>query len=507
MPGIGFRTPISNKGIKTLLPGAPGTQPATTTDFFIYEAAQVEEIVTNETDDLAATSNGTANTGRAKVRFINTDKAVNSNELPWADPLLPHQTIYPLVGEYVLVFKMLGTYWYIGPLNTKRQITENAHPLVGLLASQSQNSIIKNQRKTALGVLTQATPNINRVGTNFKKQNVNPLKPFEGDIIYQGRYGQSIRFGSSQMVGSSLGEQFPNIILRAGQGPDTAKTLDDRGESSLTNESINQDPSSIYIVSKQILGLVPATYGTNIHLSSLLEKPFAFDGASILLNSDRLIFNSKATSIFMFARKGIHLNSLEDGITFDTAGPVLFKTPNNVSIFGEKTIDITSKEDSLLVARRDVTISGDRNITIYGNEIFLGGRSSQASPIAMAKPLKLFMYELLRTLMSTSPLTLGPSGLINPALVARLLMVYAKYMVLPDPFNPLWASNDNFVMKTNEQTLSGPTYLPPNQSLKQVTGLGNRNSSDAVNFTRNEADNAGLKQVRKLFDDELTAKL
>jgi hypothetical protein len=506
MPGTGFRTSVSNK-IATLLPGGPGSQPLPTTDFFIYEAAQVEEIITNESSELSATTSNTANTGRAKVRFTNTEKGINSNELPWADPLLPHQTIYPLVGEYVLVFKMLGTYYYIGPLNTKRQITENAHPLIGVAASEPVSKLLKNQRKTALGVLTQATPNINRVGTNFKKQNVNPLKPFEGDIIYQGRYGQSIRFGSSQMVGSSLGEQFPNIILRAGQGPDTAKTTDDRGESALTNESINQDASSIYIVSKQILGLVPATYGTNIHLSSLLEKPFAFDGASVLINSDRLIFNSKATSIFMFARKGIHLNSLEDGLTFDTSGPVLFKTPNNVSIFGEKTIDITSKEDALFVARRDVSISGDRNITIYGNEIFLGGRSSQASPIAMAKPLKLFMYELLRTLMSTSPLTLGPSGIINPALVARLLMVYAKYMVLPDPFNPLWASNDNFVMKTNEQTLSGPTYLPPNKSFKQVSGLGTRNSSDAVTFTRNEADNAGLKQTRKLFDNELVSKL
>lgn len=506
MPGTGFRTSVSNKAA-TLLPGGPGSQPMPTTDFFIYEAAQVEEIVTNEASNLSSTNSATANTGRAKVRFINTGKGTNSSELPWADPLLPHQTIQPLVGEYVLVFKMLGTYFYIGPINTKRQITENAHPLLGVAASQPVGDLFKNQRKTALGVLTQARPNINKVGTNFKKQNVNPLKPFEGDIIYQGRYGQSIRFGSSQMVGSSLGEQFPNIILRAGQGPDTAKTTDDKGESSLTNESINQDASSIYLVSKQILGLVPATYGTNIHLSSLLEKPFAFSGASILLNSDRVILNSKATSIFMFARKGIHLNSLEDGVTVDTAGPILFKTPNNISIFGEKTVDVTSKEDGLFIAKRDVSISGDRNVTLYGNEIFLGGRSSQASPIVMAKPLKMFMLELLRTLMSTSPLTLGPSGLINPALIARLLMVYSKYMVLPDPFNPLWASNDNFVMKTNEQTLSGPTNLPPNQSFKQVSGLGTRSSADAATFTKNEIDNAGLQQVRKLFDDELVAKL
>jgi hypothetical protein len=507
MPGTGFRTSVSNKGISTLLPGAPGSQGAVTTDSFVYEAAQVEEIINNESSDLSSTLSSTANVGRAKVRFINTSRGINSSELPWADPLLPYQSSYPLVGEYVLVFKMLGTYWYVGPINTKRQITDNAAPLIGVAASQPASNLLKNQRKSSLGVLTQPTVDINRVGTNFKKQKVYPLKSFEGDIIYQGRYGQSIRFGSSQMVSSAGGEQYPNIILRAGQGPATALTTDDRGPASLTNESLNTDLSSIYIVSKQIVPLVPATYGTNVHLRSLLVKPIAFDGASILLNSDRLILNSKATSIFMFAKKGIHLNSLEDGFTLDTGGPIFLTTPNTTSIFSEKTIDITSKEDAIFSARRDINISGDRNIAIYGNEIFLGGRSSMASPIAMAKPLKLFMLELLRTLMSTSPLTIGPSGLVNPALIARLLVVYAKYMVFPDPFNPLWASNDNFVMKSNEQTLSGPTYLPPNQSLKNVSGLGTRGSSDAARFGRDEADNSGLKGLRKLYDDELSSKL
>ena len=104
MPGIGFRTSVSNKAA-TLLPGGPGSQPMPTTDFFIYEAAQVEEIVQNEASNLSSTTSTTANTGRVKIRFINTGKGTNSSELDWADPLLPHQTMPPLIGEYVLVFK------------------------------------------------------------------------------------------------------------------------------------------------------------------------------------------------------------------------------------------------------------------------------------------------------------------------------------------------------------------------------------------------------------------
>lgn len=504
MPGFGNRISVSNNGVKTLLPGAPGSQGSVISDFFIYEAAQVIEIVNNETSD-RNDKNGasaTSNTGRAKIRFVKTGKQGLSDE--WADPLIPHQTMYPLVGEYVLVFKMLGTYWYVGPLNTKRQITENAHPIASTPKSVKEN--VKDQLARQRGVVIRPQQLESRPGVNFKVRNVNPLKPFEGDIIYQGRYGQSIRFGSSQMVASSGGEQYPNIILRAGQGPNTAKTTEDAGPSALTNESINTDDSSIYLTSNQVLALVPATYGTNIHLRSLTDnKPVSFDGASILLNSDRIILNSKATSIFIFAKKGIHLNSLDDGFTLDTAGIIGLRTTNATNIYAEKTISIESKEDTTISTKRDINVSGDRNVTVYGNEIFLGGRSSKASPIAMAKPLKLFMFELLRTLMSTQPLTIGPTGVINPALVARLLVVYAKYQVLPDPFNPLWASNDNFVMKTNERTMASD--LPANDSLKRVSGIGTVGPNEAITFTRDQATNAGLKDLRKLYDEELTSKL
>jgi hypothetical protein len=499
MPG--FRVPVSTNGVRTLLPGSPTT--AAVTDSFIYEAAQVEEIIVNEASNKydINRSSATANVGRAKIRFINTDQSTNSKNLVWADPLVPYQTSYPLVGEYVLVFKMLGTYWYIGPLNTKRKISENAHPVTGtVLAAASTNRSLSRQQQALRGITTQASSIKTTAGDNFKELNVNPVKAFEGDIIYQGRYGQSIRLGSSQMSMASDGEQYPNIILRAGQSS-PVRTAD--GPAALTNESLNTDASSIYLVSKQILPLVPATYGTNIHLRSTLEKPM-FDGASILLNSDKLIFNSKSTSIYMFSKKGIHLNTLDDGFTTDSAGPIILRTPNTLSLFSEGTLTAESKEDVIISTKRDVTVSGDRNITIYGNEIFLGGRSSSASPIAMAKPLKMFMFELLRTIMSTSPLTLGPSGIINPALVARLLIVYSKYQVFPDPFQPLWASNDNFVMKTNERTMASD--LPANESFKKVTGLGSPSIGAATAFGQQQAS-AASREVRKYFDEETASKI
>lgn len=503
--GTGARVGIRNNGVRTLLPGAPGTQPTAIIDAFTYEAAQVEDIITNEGSELASPSSRTSNIGRAKVRFINTEKGLQTKDLPWADPLFPYQSSYPLIGEYVLVFKALGTYFYIGPVNVKRKITENAAPIAGRLQQRPNNNDVRNQRAQAAGVITQSTVNPNQIGTVFKSLKVNPLKVFEGDVLFQGRYGNSIRLGSSQMIRSSDGEQFPNVIIRVGQGPETTKSTEDRGPQALTAESINTDASSMWMVSNQILGLVPATYPTSTYLRSLFEKPTNFGGASILLNSDRVILNSKATSIFLFAKKGIHLNSLEDGITLDTSGPIAVSTPNSFGVIADKTLTLNSREDVIISTRRDVSISGDRNVIMYGNEIFLGGRSSLASPIVMAKPLKMFMYELLRTFMSTSPLTLGPSGLVNPALIARFLVVFAKYMVLPDPFNPMWASNDNFVMKTNTATMASD--LPPSQTFKNISGIGTRSGQQAFSTAGEVANNAGLKDLRRLYGEELVSKL
>jgi hypothetical protein len=511
--GTGAKIGVRNNGVMTLLPGAPGSQPVVTMDAFTYEAAQVEDIVTNEGEggeisENYSTESRTSNVGRAKIRFVNTDKGMQSKDLPWADPLFPYQSSYPLIGEYVLVFKALGTYYYIGPVNLKRKITHNAAPIAGRMQQQPTDNVtnLRNQRAAAAGVLTQASPNVNQVGTVFKELKVNPLKVFEGDVIFQGRYGNSIRFGSSKMIRSAFGEQHPNIILRAGQGPDRSRTNEDGGPQSLTAESINTDPSTIWMVSNQILGLIPATYGTTTYLNSLFEKPTAFGGASILINSDRLILNSKESSIFLFAKKGIHLNSLQDGITLDTAGPISLSTPNNFSVISDKTINLTGvKEDIIIATKRDTIVSGDRNIILYGNEIFLGGRSTQSSPVVLGRQLKLFLYELLRTFMSTSPLTIGPTGVVNPALIARFLVVFSKYMVLPDPFNPMWASNDTFAMKVNTSTMASD--LPPSQTFKSVTGLGSRSSQDAYTTGAKEASNAGIKDLRRLYGEELISKL
>lgn len=499
MPGQGFRYSTSTKGLRTLRPGAAGSFGGeVTSDFFIYEAAQVIEVIQNEQSQRNDPNNqsATSNTGRIRVRIVSGDSdtggdlqnlasAIKGLAKPVtekideiaADPLIPHQTIFPIVGEYVLVFKMLSTYWYIGPINLKRKVTENAEKLKP--NAQTQQALRgEAQRRVLNGITTTLNPNnIEQQAVKFEKLKVNPLKQYEGDVIYQGRYGNSIRFGSSKMTPAADEEIYPNVLIRAGQAAIPTISTDDVGGSSLTVENLNADASSIYLTANQPVQFSPATVSSNIYLASTFNKP-VFDGAQIIINSDMVAINSKETSIYLFARKGVHINALDDGVTIDSGGSIFLRTPKDIEIFSEKNLGVKSKEDITISTRRDVNISGDRNITVYGNEIFLGGRSSQASPMVLGKPLKMFLYEMLRVMMS-NPAMIG-AGAPNPAYIARLLLLFTKYQILPDPFNPLFNSNDNFVMKTNERTMASD--LPPTRGYTFTTGLGNTRQVQPVSY-------------------------
>ena len=67
--------------------------------------------------------------------------------------------------------------------------------------------------------------------------------------------------------------------------------------------------------------------------------------------------------------------------------------------------------------------------------------------------------ELLKVIMTTQPLVLGPTGVINPAVTARLWLTYMRYLVIPGPINARWSSDDNFVVKLNEKTQSSSGLL------------------------------------------------
>ncbi len=108
---------------------------------------------------------------------------------------------------------------------------------------------------TDQAINTSATGSLTMpLGPNFpEKNNIKSLRQFTGDVTMEGRWGNSIRFGSTSAIdkeenywsrNSPTGN--PITIIRNGQG---------RQENDIawipTVENINRDPSSIYLTQGQ----------------------------------------------------------------------------------------------------------------------------------------------------------------------------------------------------------------------------------------------------------------
>ena len=110
------------------------------------------------------------------------------------------------------------------------------------------------------------------LGEYFKENiNLKPLLPFEGDTIVEGRFGNSIRFGSTtkeakdKTAYSTTGNTGdPITIFRNGQHIEE----DDNGWEH-TIENINKDHSSIYLTSNQVL---PNMNIVSLHWQSWMAK-------------------------------------------------------------------------------------------------------------------------------------------------------------------------------------------------------------------------------------------
>jgi len=281
-----------------------------------------------------------------------------------AIPFFPNIKQPPLVNEVVfLVLAPNGdyssntskvSYYYFTPLNMWGNINTNPTP------NPYQNLKTTTQDKS-LEEVEAGSPNVSseqdnesfKPGTYFEeKANIYPLYPFEGDIIYEGRFGNSIRFGSTDIIESLPANNWsitgsngdPITIIRNGQNPELPTPAQNT-----TTEDINKDLSSIYLTSTQ---KVPITVSSqNDYLSYEESKPLEpnqYAGPQVILNSGRLVFNTTQVHIMLSSKKSINLNSIE-GINVDTVGPVVIEAPlvqlgsstaEESVLLGDSTVDL-----------------------------------------------------------------------------------------------------------------------------------------------------------------------
>lgn len=134
---------------------------------------------------------------------------------------------------------------------------------------------------------------------------INPLFPFPGDILTEGRQGQSIRIGGYKSAENKLVDDSnngkPYILISNGQ----IKT--DNGVDHIV-EDINKDPNSIYFLSDHKVPLIAA----NSKRASYNSPPLASDqyiGNQLLLNGGRVFINAKDESILISAKESVGINA------------------------------------------------------------------------------------------------------------------------------------------------------------------------------------------------------
>lgn len=145
--------------------------------------------------------------------------------------------------------------------------------------------------------------NLEDLGENFEdKANVAPLQPFEGDLMIEGRQGQTIRFTGikDDKMFVEDNEQKPITIIsngKSGASPDTPIV-----------ENIDDDPASIYLVEDHTVKLTQANEKRDAW-DSEPDKADAYQGSQVLINSGRLFFNAKEESILLSATEAIGGNA------------------------------------------------------------------------------------------------------------------------------------------------------------------------------------------------------
>ena len=140
---------------------------------------------------------------------------------------------------------------------------------------------------------------------------INPLFPFPGDILTEGRQGQSIRIGGYKSPKNILVDDSNNgkpfILISNGQ----IKT--DNGVDHII-EDINEDDNSIYFLSNHKAPLKEANSKRDSYDNPPL-KADQYKGNQLIINADRVFINAKNESVLISSKQSIGINA--DTINLD----------------------------------------------------------------------------------------------------------------------------------------------------------------------------------------------
>lgn len=279
----------------------------------------------------------------------------------------------PIQGEIILVTKapspyasaaaLSQEYYYTNPISIQSSVHHNGLPGLRDMAPifTPQNKEKRENAQDGIGNKVKNRLDTGKIiDPNFpERYDVYPIQPYSGDILFEGRWGQSIRFGSTvderrqypqpPSWKKGLGDTGnPIIIISNGTNPKSSTPFNE-----FILENIDKDDSSIWMTSAQYVKFEPASKFTpSIEDKSInLFMKNEYGGNAVMIASDRIIFNARKQEIIGFSKEGIGFSS-EKGISLDGKQVVEFESEQKISLginaispilLGDRTINWLAK--------------------------------------------------------------------------------------------------------------------------------------------------------------------
>jgi hypothetical protein len=282
-----------------------------------------------------------ADVGSVECRLLND---ITGESLLIARPLDSTVTILPIRNQTVFVQKLGSGYVYT-------QISKGFSPNI----SDTDNSIstLFDERQSAAASGNKAEGYSNVSSTGIARSNtsdvndfdgygdyftaeegIHKLKLYEGDVLFQSRFGQSIRLSG---YNNSENKFFPTLTIRSGESPENRKKDSDV----LVEENINEDGNIIFLGSGE--KLLEWTLPTTNAKESFFNYPTELKGNQILLSSDRIILSAKTSEMIFASKKD--MGFITDGqFSIDTTKGINVTADDNIyfDIKGNRDFQITT---------------------------------------------------------------------------------------------------------------------------------------------------------------------
>jgi hypothetical protein len=275
-------------------------------------------------------------------------------------PLYPSQKYFPLPGEIVLLMDLPSA---PSPITNKTNETYYLSP-INAWNSPQFNGLFLEEDKNIL------------YNSFIEDGEFRGLQTFEGDYLLEGRFGNSIRFGSTNKSGNQDLSPWSTNPVELTSNPIILLSNQHNYKmpgSELNVENINLDGSSVYLTSDQS---IPLNIG-NIALSSITNPISIADytNPQVVINADRTVISSKSDEILMFGKTGIELYS-QGPIYLQSANVGLTMQDNQIYL-GPFSNNSTSPEPLILGIQLQEWLS-DLTVALSDFATVLGPTFSQA---------------------------------------------------------------------------------------------------------------------------------